>query len=112
MKIEDVDIYDLPIWACAVVDEISETCKNRLKSSPEYSRILKESDELLFKYPFISKIIDRDEINEPIELSVEKAKALSQFLALDADREDYERIQLYLMGCQHTMEILQLLEIL
>ena len=29
MKIEDVDIYDLPIWACAVVDEISETCKNR-----------------------------------------------------------------------------------
>ena len=112
MKIEDVDIYDLPIWACAVVDEISETCKNRLKSSPEYSRILKESDELLFKYPFISKIIDRDEINEPIELSVEKAKALSQFLALDADREDYERIQLYLMGCQHTIEILQLLEIL
>lgn len=112
MKIEDVDIYDLPIWACAVVDEISETCKNRLKSSPEYSRILKESDELLFKYPFISKIIDRDEINEPIELSVEKAKALSQFLALDADREDYERIQLYLMGCQHTIEILELLEIL
>ena len=43
MKIEDVDIYDLPIWACAVVDEISETCKNRLKSSPEYSRILKRA---------------------------------------------------------------------
>ena len=75
MKIEDVDIYDLPIWACAVVDEISETCKNRLKSSPEYSRILKERDELLFKYPFISKLIDRDEINEPMELSIEKAKA-------------------------------------
>ena len=35
MKIEDVDIYNLPIWACAGVDEISETCKNRLKSSPE-----------------------------------------------------------------------------
>ena len=30
MKIEDVDIYDLPIWACAVVDEISETCKNQI----------------------------------------------------------------------------------
>lgn len=112
MKIEDVDIYDLPIWACAVVDEIDETCRKRLKESPEYSRILKESDELLLKYPFISKIIDRDEINEPIELSVEKARALSQFLALDADREDYERIQLYLMGCQHTIEILELLEIL
>ena len=112
MKIEDVDIYDLPIWACAVVDEISETCKNRLKSSPEYSRILKESDELLFKYPFISKLIDRDKIEKPMKLSVKNAKALSKFLALDADREDYERIQLYLMGCQHTMEILQLLEIL
>lgn len=110
MKIEDVDIYDLPIWACAVVDEISETCKNRLKSSPKYSRILKKSDELLVKYPFISKIIDRDEINEPIELSIEKAEALSQFIALDSDREEYERIQLYLMGCQHIIEVLQLLE--
>lgn len=109
MKMEDVDIYDLPIWACAVVDEIDETCRKRLKESPEYSRILKESDELLLKYPFISKIIDRDEINEPIELSVEKARALSQFLALDADREDYERIQLYLMGCRHTIEVLRLL---
>ena len=87
MKIEDMDIYDLPIWACAVVDEIDETCRKRLKASPEYSRILKESDELLFKYPFISKIIDRDEIN-------------------------YERVQLYLMGYRHTLEALQLLEIL
>lgn len=112
MKIEDVDIYDLPIWACAVVDEIDETCRKRLKASPEYSRILKESDKLLLKYPFISKLIDRDKIEEPIKLSVKKAKALSQFLALDADREDYERIQLYLMGCQHTIEVLQLLELL
>lgn len=112
MKIEDMDIYDLPIWACAVVDEIDETCRKRLKASPEYSRILKESDELLFKYPFISKIIDRDEINEPIELSVEKAKALSRFLELDADREDYERVQLYLMGCRHTIEVMELMEIL
>ena len=94
MKIEDMDIYDLPIWACAVVDEIDETCRKRLKASLAYSRILKESDELLFKYPFISKIIDRDEINEPMELSVEKAKALSRFLELDADREDYERVHI------------------
>ena len=111
MKIEDVDIYDLPIWACAVVDEISETCKNRLKSSPEYRRILKESAELLFKYPFISKLIDRDRIEEPMELSIEKAKILSQFLALDSDREDYERVQLYLKGCRHILEVFQLLGI-
>ena len=57
MKIEDIDIYNLPIWACAIVDEISEKCKKELKNSPEYSRILKESDELLFKYPFISALM-------------------------------------------------------
>ena len=112
MKIEDVDIYNLPIWACAVVDEIDETCRKRLKASQEYSRILKESDELLCKYPFIYKLIDWDKIEEPINLSVKKAKSLSKFLALVADREDYERIQLYLMCCQHTIKVLQLLEIL
>ena len=112
MKIEDIDIYHLPLWACAVVDEISEGCKNRLKVSPEYSRIEEESDKLLFKYPFISKLIDRDEIEEPMDLTLEQTKALSRFLALEADREDYERIQLYLMGCQHMIEMLQLLELI
>ena len=112
MKIEDVDIYDLPIWACAVVDEISETCKNRLKTSPQYSRIVEEIDKLLFQYPFISTLIDRDKIETPMNLTLEQTKALSRFLALDSDREDYERIQLYLMGCQHTIEMLQLLELL
>ena len=112
MKIEDMDIYNLPIWGCALVDEISEQCKNQLKSSPKYSQILKESDELLSKYSFISTLIDRDEIEEPMELSIEKARALSRFLALDADREDYERIQLYLMGCQHIIKVLQLLKII
>ena len=112
MKIEDIDIYHLSLWACAVVDEISEDCKNRLKVSLEYSRIEEESDKLLFKYPFISKLIDRDEIEEPMDLTLEQTKALSRFLALDADREDYERIQLYLMGGQHTIEMLQLLELI
>ena len=74
MKIEDIDIYHLPLWACAVVDEISEGCKNRLKVSPEYSRIEEESDKLLFKYPFISKLIDRDEIEEPMDLTLEQTK--------------------------------------
>lgn len=112
MKIEDINIYEMPVWACAIVDEISEICKKRLKSSPEYSRILKESDELLFQHPFISKLIDRDPIKDPMKLSVKKVKALSRFLALEEDREDYERIQLYLLGCQHTIEMLRLLEIL
>ena len=26
MKIEEMNIYDMPIWMCAVIDEISETC--------------------------------------------------------------------------------------
>lgn len=112
MKIKDINIYDMPIWMCALVDTVNGTCKKRLKASPEYRRILKESDELLDCNRFISTLIDRDEIDEPLHLTLEQTKALSQFLALDADREDYERIQLYLMGCQHTMEVLQLLKLL
>ena len=111
MKMEDITIYDMPIWMCALVDAVNGTCKKRLKASPEYRRILKESDQVLDCYRFISTLIDRDEIDEPMNLTLEQTKALSRFLALDADREDYERIQLYLMGCQHTMEVLQLLKL-
>lgn len=35
MKIEDIDIYNLPIWACAIVDEISEKCKKELNVVPQ-----------------------------------------------------------------------------
>lgn len=112
MKIEEVNIYDMPIWLCAVIDEISETCKKRLKECPEYRSLVNESDELLFRYPFISTLIDRDKIEKPMNLTKKEAKALSRFLALDADRENYERIWLYLVGCQHTVKGLQLLELL
>ena len=100
------------VYKRQVVDTVSENCKKRLKTSPQYSRIVEESDKLLFQYPFISTLIDRDKIETPMNLTLEQTKALSRFLALDADREDYERIQLYLMGCQHTIEMLQLLELL
>lgn len=110
MKIEDLDSYDLPIWVRAVIDKVSEDCKKRLKASPEYSRILKESNRLLFKYSFINQLIDRDRIEKPLKLSLKETKALSKFLAWDADREDYESIQRYFMGCQHMLEALKLLE--
>ena len=93
-KIAEIDTDDLPIWMCAVVDSVSENCKKRLKTSPQYSRIVEESDKLLFQYPFISTLIDRDKIETPMNLTLEQTKALSRFLALDADREDYERIQI------------------
>ena len=97
-KIAEIDTDDLPIWMCAVVDSVSENCKKRLKTSPQYSRIVEESDKLLFQYPFISTLIDRDKIETPMNLTLEQTKALSRFLALDADREDYERIQLVSHG--------------
>lgn len=112
MKIENIDICNLPIWACAIIDEINEMCRKRLMQLPEYRKILKESSALLEQYRFISTFIDRDEIEESMDLSVIQSKALSQFLALDSDREEYERIQLYLMGCQHTIEMLQLLDLI
>ena len=89
MKIAEIDTDDLPIWMCAVVDTVSENCKKRLKTSPQYSRIVEESDKLLSQYPFISTLIDRDKIETPMNLTLEQTKALSRFLALDADREDY-----------------------
>ena len=38
MKIEEMNIYDMPIWMCAVIDEISETCKKELGACSENDR--------------------------------------------------------------------------
>lgn len=79
MKIAEIDTDDLPIWMCAVVDTVSENCKKRLKTSPQYSRIVEESDKLLFQYPFISTLIDRDKIETPMNLTLEQTKHCPDF---------------------------------
>ena len=78
MKIAEMDTDDLPIWMCAAVDAVSENCKKRLKTSPQYSRIVEESDKLLFQYPFISTLIDRDKNRNANESDVGTDKSAVQ----------------------------------
>lgn len=53
-----------------------------------------------------------DEIQEPKNLTILEWQALERFMALEEDRRDFEAIQIYLFGCQHTLAMLQLLKII
>lgn len=113
MKMDDIDIYNMPAWMGVLVDEIEETGRRELsKDSLQYSQMKEESEEILEHFDFISTLIDRDKIACPIKMDVTETKALSRFLALEYDMEDLLRIQMYLMGCRHTLEFLELTGIL
>lgn len=75
----------------------------KLKDIDIYNRVLEESSQLLEEQTFISALIDRDDITQPMKLNVSGAKALSRFLALDSDRRDMEMIQFYLFGIRHAL---------
>lgn len=75
----------------------------KLKDIDIYNRVLEESSQLLEEHTFISALIDRDDITQPMKLNVSGAKALSRFLALDSDRRDMEMIQFYLFGIRHAL---------
>ncbi len=47
-----------------------------------------------------------------MKMDVTEANALSRFLALEYDMKDFLRMQMYLMGCRHTLEFLELAGIL
>lgn len=112
MKMSDIDIHDLPLWLNGICEEIEKNVVIELqKESPIYVGILERSSELLDQYRFISTLIDGDTIKEPMPLSISEARAFSEFLALEADRRDMETVQIYLFGCRHMLQLLQILKL-
>lgn len=110
---DEIDIYHLPLWLSGIYDEIQERCIKTLKEdSDAYGKILNETSQLLDKYDFINTLSARDEIQEPKNLTILEWQALERFMALEEDRRDFEAIQIYLFGCQHTLAMLQLLKII
>lgn len=113
MNMKDFTIYDLPLWLNAGLEELDSKCTEQLKEDSDfYNEILEESSKILRQYPFLSALIDREVIQKPMELSMEETVALSRFLALENDRRDMENIEMYLLGCRHTLEALQLLKMI
>ena len=109
----EIDIYHLPLWLSGIYDEIQERCIKTLKEdSDAYGKILNETSQLLDKYDFINTLSARDEIQEPKNLTILEWQALERFMALEEDRRDFEAIQIYLFGCQHTLAMIQLLKII
>lgn len=109
MKLSDIDLYHMPIWMNKLVEELEETSQRELmEESSQYGQMAAEEHELLTKFRFISTLIDRDYIAEGFKLDVEEARALSRFLALEADRGSLMQLKMYLLGSRHTLEYLEL----
>lgn len=112
VRIGDIDIYHLPAWLEAIFEEVERTCYEKLEEESEFYRnILSEVHELLDKHKFLSTIADSDEIEEPLNLNLEETKALSRFWLLETDRMSMERVQMYLLGCRHMWETMELLDL-
>lgn len=112
VRIDDIDIYKLPRWLEGIFEEVERICYETLEEESEfYKRVLEETHELLDKYNFLSTIADNDEIREPMNLSITEVQALSRFWLLETDRMSMERVQMYLLGCRHMWELMELLGI-
>lgn len=112
MRIDDIDIYNLPTWLHGIFEDVELTCYETLTKESEFYRdILSEAHELLEKHRFISTIVDGDKIEEPMKLSVEEAEVLSKFWKLEVDRRSMEATQIYLMGARHMWELMELLKL-
>lgn len=113
MNLKRLNIYSSPLWLNTLLEELEETCSKELtKESELYNEMQKECGELMEKYSFIAKLVDNDEIEKPLKLSLEETRALSRFLFLESGRRDLEGIEMCLLGCRYTMEVLQLLKMI
>lgn len=112
MRMDDIDIYNLPMWLQAIFEDIERSCYETLVGESEfYQTVLNETHELLEEYRFLSMLADGDTIEEPMNLSIKEAAALSKFWKLETDRREMETIQIYFMGARHMWELLELLKL-
>lgn len=113
ISLKDFSIYKSPLWLNTLLEEMEERCQRELREdSEEYKKIIEESGKLMKKCPLIEELTDNEDLCKPLEFSSEETKALSKFLFLETGRRDWEGIQMYLMGCHDTLEILRLLKII
>lgn len=110
MRIGEIDLYHLPVWMNAVFEQVEKQCEEELERESEtYRKIIKEEHTLLDQYPFLSTLTAGDEITEDMKLTVEEARALTRFLALEDDRRGIEAVKYYLLGGRGAVEMMELL---
>ena len=81
-----------------------------MEGSVSYNKVTEEWYRILNRYRFISKLMDEDITEEPMDLTAEETKALSRIFALERDKARAESIQMYLLGCSHIFKLLRALE--
>lgn len=113
MTINDLNMHNLQHWYDRVFEIIQDNCQEELSNeSKAYKAILDKCGVILEQYLQINTILDCNEINKPITFSIEELKAFSEYLVLDSERTDLEAVQMYLLGCRHTLQVLELIKII
>ena len=110
MRISEINLHNLPGWMNAVFEQVEKQCEEELERESEtYRKIIKEEHTMLDQFPFLATLVDGDEISESMELTVEEARALSRYMALEDDRRGIEAMKYYLLGGRGAVEMMELL---
>lgn len=113
MMIDNVDFCDPTHWYDRFFDSILDTCREELWSgSSAYQEIEAKCNEILERYGNVDLVVDRSTVKKPITFSEDELAALSQYQKLDSDSKELEAVQMYLLGCRHTLQMLQFLEMI
>ena len=97
MKISDFGIYHLPPLMGMFVDYLENECERLLQESPQFIELQREDHALLDEYPFLNMITD--------------SNGVTKFCLVEDDINCWKRLQMYLLGIAHAMEIIELLKL-
>ena len=110
MKISDFDIYHLPPLMGMFVDYLEDECERLLQESSQFTELQKEDYELREEHPFLNMIIDSNGVTKALDLNYVETEDLAGFCLVEEDINCWKRLQMYLLGIAHVMEIIELLK--
>ena len=85
---------------------VKDCCRNR-----QFTELQREDHELLDEYPFLNMITDSNGITKALDLNYAETEALAKFCLVEDDINCWKRLQMYLLGIAHAMEIIELLKL-
>ena len=86
-------------------------CERLLQESPQFTELQREDHELLDEYPFLNMITDSNGVTKALDLNYAETEALARFCLVEDDINCWKRLQMYLLGIAHAMEIIELLKL-
>lgn len=100
---------ELPQWSDGFIERLDKLMAGRLQQNDSYQQLKLNEKQILREYPTIMRLMEGEEKEREITLSVEEQKAFEEVLTLKIHMDSYREEALYIIGQEDLVRYFSML---